>query len=154
MARRSHRSYTPRMRISRLAAAAVIAAALAACAGPRSRIKKHQADFDSYPPAVQQKIRAGQVDVGFTDQQVSLALGRPDRVYSRKTATSQQEVWAYGGGGYGPQIGFGLGMGSGAGPGFYSGGIAVASDPSIDRGERVRVVFENGTVVAVESRRK
>ena len=78
--------------------AALIAAALAGCAGPRQRIKKHQAEFDSYTPEIQQKIRAGQVDVGFTDRQVALALGRPDRVYSRKTASAdriglRQRAW-------------------------------------------------------------
>ena len=142
------------MKSSRLAAAALIEAALAACAGPSSRIKKHQADFDSYPPKIQEMIRAGQVDVGFTDQQVSLALGRPDRVYSRKTAAAQQEVWAYGGGGAGPRVGVGVGMGGGAGPSFYGGDIALESEPDIDRGERVRIVFQNGVGVAVESRRK
>ena len=131
-------------------AAAAFAAALAACAGPQSRIKKHQAEFDSYPPAVQQKIRAGQVDTGFTDRQVALALGRPDRVYARKTASAQQEVWAYGGAG--PHVGIGVGVGLGAGP--LGGGIGVDSEPEIDRGESIRVVLQNGAVVAVESRRK
>jgi hypothetical protein len=136
------------MRFSRFAAAALFAAALAACAGPQSRIKRHQAEFDSYPPAVQQKIRAGQVDVGFTDRQVALALGRPDRVYSRKTASAQQEVWVYGGGG--SHAGIGMGFGMGMGPGV----IAVDSGPDIDSGERVRVVLQDGGVVSVEDRRK
>jgi hypothetical protein len=142
------------MKTKRYLLAALILAALAGCAGPRERIKKHQAEFDAYSPEVQQKIRNGEVDVGFTDRQVALALGRPDRVYSRKTAAADQEVWAYGGGGPGPRVGIGLGMGAGAGPGFYSGGLAVATEPDIDRGERVRIVFQNGVVVAVESRRK
>jgi hypothetical protein len=142
------------MKTKRYLSAALIVAALAGCAGPPQRIKKHQAEFDAYSPEIQQKIRAGQVDVGFTDRQVALALGRPDRVYSRKTTTADQEVWAYGGGGPGPRVGIGLGIGAGAGPGFYSGGLSVASEPDIDRGERERVVFQNGVVIAVESRRK
>ena len=142
------------MKAERFLAAALVATALAACAGPSSRIKKHQAEFDAYPADVQQKIRAGQVDVGFTDQQAAMALGRPDRIYARKTAAAQQEVWAYGGGGSRVGVGLGLGMGAGAGPGFYSGGIAVDSEPGIDRGERVRVVLQSGVVVAVESRQK
>ena len=142
------------MKASRFAAAALFAAALAACSGPASRIKKHQADFDSYPPEIQQKIRAGEVEVGFTDRQVAMALGRPDRIYARKTAASQQEVWAYGGPGGGPRVGVGMGIGMGGGPGYYGGGMALATEPEIDRGERVRVVFQDGVVVAVESRRK
>jgi hypothetical protein len=143
------------MKLERLLLAALFATALAACAGPSSRIKKRQAEFDAYPADVQKKIRAGQVDVGFTDQQVALALGRPDRIYARKTAAAAQEVWAYGGA-YGSRVGvgLGLGLGMGAGPGFYGGGFSVESDPGIDHGERTRVVLQNGVVVSVESRQK
>jgi hypothetical protein len=141
------------MNAERLLLAGLLAAALAACAGPSSRIKKRQAEFDAYPADVQAKIRAGQVDVGFTDQQVALALGRPDRIYERKTANAQQEVWAYGGA-YGSRVGVGFGLGMGGGPGFYGGGVGVETEPGIDHGERTRVVLQNGVVVAVESRQK
>jgi hypothetical protein len=143
------------MKAERVLAAVLVATALAACAGPSSRIKKHQAEFNSYPPAVQQKIRDGQVDVGFTDEQVAMALGRPDRIYERKTTKAVQEVWAYGAAS-GSRVGFGVGtgMGAGAGPGYYSGGIAVDSGPGIDHGERTRVVLQDGVVVSVESRSK
>ncbi len=146
--------YTPEMKASRLISAACCALALAACSGPQSRVKKHQAEFDSYPPEIQRKILAGQVDVGFTDQQVSLALGRPDRVYTRKTETGEQDVWAYGGEGLGPQLTGGLGMTAGAGPGFYSAGIPIESEPDVDLRERVRIVLRKGVVIAVETRRK
>ena len=141
------------MKVERLLLTALLATALTACAGPSSRIKKHQAEFDAYPADVQKNIRAGQADVGFTDRQVALALGRPDRIYARKTAAATQEVWAYGGA-YGSRVGVGLGLGMGAGPGFYSGGIAMDSEPGIDHGERTRVVLQNGVVVSVESRQK
>jgi hypothetical protein len=144
------------MKASALTAAALLAAALAACASPASRIREHQAEFDAYPPAVQRKIRDGQVDLGFTRRQVTLALGRPDRVYNRKIASAaQQEVWGYGTGVTGPRAVDGPGPGPGAaGPGFYGGGIGAAGDPGIDRGESVRVVFQDGLVVAFDSRRK
>lgn len=139
------------MKVQRsLPTALLLAAVLAACAGPSSRIKKHQAEFDSYPADVQKKIRAGQADVGFTDQQVALALGRPDRIYSRKTQTGQQEVWAYGSA-YGSSVGVGMGIGTG-GPGYSVGGAVVNSGPG--GGERTRVVLQNGVVVAVESRQQ
>ena len=139
------------MKTERLLLSALLAGALAACAGPSSRIKKHQAEFDSYPADVQQKIRAGQVDVGFTDQQVAMALGRPDRGYARKTADVQQEVWAYGGS-YGSHVGVGFGLGLGGGPGYTTGGVMVDPGPGIDHGERVRGILQSGVVVAVESR--
>lgn len=141
------------MKVERLLLTALFATVLAACAGPSSRIKKHQSEFDAYPADVQKKIRVGQVDVGFTDQQVALALGRPDRIYARKTAAATQEVWAYGGA-YGSRGGLGLGLGMGAGPGFYGGDLSADSEPGIDRGERTRVVLQNGVVVSVENRQK
>lgn len=139
------------MNVERLILAALLAAALGACSGPASRIKKHQAEYDSYPADVQQKIRAGQVDVGFTDRQVAMALGRPDRIYARKTTDVQQEVWAYGGS-YGSHVSVGFGLGTGGGPGYTAGGVMVDPGPGIDHGERVRVILQSGVVVAVESR--
>jgi hypothetical protein len=128
---------------------------LSSCSTPERRIKNNQTAFDTYPREIQDSIRAGRVDVGFTPEQTLMALGKPDRTYSRKTATVAQEVWAYGRGPSGrPGIGFGLGMSSG-GSSVYGGGISVGTG---DRGyyedERVRVVFEAGKVVSVESRDK
>jgi len=141
------------MDAERLVLTALVAIFLAACAGPSSRIKKHQAEFDAYPADVQRKIRAGQVDVGFTDRQVAIALGRPDRIYARKTAAVQQEVWAYGGS-YGSHVGVGFAVGGGTGSGYTSGGVLVDPGPGIDHGERVRVILQSGVVVAVESRQR
>jgi hypothetical protein len=140
----------------KLLTAALIAASLAACAGPQSRIKKQQTLFDAYPPAVQQKIRDGQADVGFTKEQVTMALGRPDRTYTRKTAAAEQEVWAYGVSDGGPRLSLGFGMGFGGGAGMSAGGIGVetGAGPEGDDRARVRVVFQDGKVFSVESRRK
>ena len=134
-----------------LLSSAVLAAALAACAGPESRIRRHRAEFDSYPASVQQKIRDGQADVGFTKEQAALALGRPDRVYTSKSAGSEQETWVYGAGGSGPRVGLGFGMMSG---GPVSMGTGIDIDPEADRGERLRVVFQDGAVVRVDLRRR
>jgi hypothetical protein len=152
MALRGARAYTEVMKISRFMAAALVSSLLTACTGPDTRIKTHQAAFDSYPPPVQQKIRRGQADVGFTKEQVTMAMGRPDRVYSRKTAASDQEVWAYGMGSGGPRAGFGFGVGAGGpGPAFSGAGAGIAVDPE-DQGELIRVVFQGGKVVGVENR--
>lgn len=121
--------------------------AAAACATPESRIKRHKAAFDAYPAEVQERIRAGQVDVGFTREQVELALGRPDRKYARQTAAAAQDVWAYGAGSVRPSLSLGFGMGSGGG-GFYGGGLGVGSKAG--REDRARVVFQDGAVVSVE----
>ena len=128
-------------------------AAFTACAGRERRIKSNQEAFDSYPPAVQEAISAGKVEVGFSPEQTLMALGKPDRRYSRKTAASAQEVWAYGRGGSGRTgLGVGLGVFSG-GPTIYSGGISVGGGGDAYRQEELsRVVFEGGKVVSVERR--
>src|SRR5258708_4829348 len=110
------------MKSSVMLRCAVFASILSACASPQSRIKRHQAEFDAYPTAVQQKIRDGQADVGFTSEQVALALGRPDRRYTRKAAAATQEVWVYGYGSGVTSVGLGFGMAS-RGLSAFGGGV-------------------------------
>lgn len=71
------------------------AAVLCSCNTPGSRIKKNPELFNSFPPEVQEKIKSGQADIGFTREMAEMALGNPDRVYTRKTAAGETEVWAY-----------------------------------------------------------
>src|SRR5579872_5715287 len=82
--------------LSTLCAAAVLAA-LAGCATPTpdDRIAAHQASFSSWPADVQAQVRAGEVAVGFTPEQVLVALGEPNL---RTTAAGPQgvtDVWVY-----------------------------------------------------------
>ena len=130
----------------------VLAATLSACQPPQSRIKKNQAAFDAFPPEVQQAIREGRAEVGFTSEQAVMAIGKPDRVYTQKTAASNQEVWEYGVGG-GSSVGLGFGMSSMGGASGYGTGIGLSSDV-MDPRARMRVVMENGKVVGVERRKK
>ncbi|MCM2305363.1 MAG: hypothetical protein NDJ72_11715 [Elusimicrobia bacterium] len=130
----------------------MLAAALAACQSPQSRIKKNQAAFDAFPPEVQTAIREGRAEIGFTEQQVLIALGKPGRVYSQKTATTTQEVWEYGVGG-GPSVGLGFGMSSMGGGSSYGTGVGVATD-AVDPRAQTRVILEDKKVVAVERRVK
>ncbi len=66
-----------------------------ACSTTDSRIKKHQTEFDAYPPEIQDSIRKGLVNPGFTEDMVFMALGDPDRKYTRITATQRISVWSY-----------------------------------------------------------
>lgn len=127
---------------------AVLVAIAAACSSPSARIRRQKAAFDAYPPAVQERIRAGQVEVGYTPEQVTLALGKPDRKYVRKTASGAQDVWGYAVGSSRPRMGLNLGMGSWGGRGAMSGGVGVESEAAHD--ERARIVFEDSRVVSVE----
>ncbi len=123
--------------------------ALAGCASLDSRISKNQAAFDSWPVEVRSAIRAGQVKIGFTPEQVRVALGDPHRVYSRESEEGEAEVWAYFESG--PKFSFGVGVGSGGYGGGMGGGVAVSQSRNhLD--EAKRIVFENGAVVAIEAR--
>ena len=64
---------------------------LAACGGPKARIKDNQNLFDTYPPEVQAMIKSGQIGQGFDQTQVYMALGTPEK----KQLQDDTEVWLY-----------------------------------------------------------
>ena len=126
-----------------------LALIISGCATTESRISKNQAAFDAWPSEVQSSIRAGKVKIGFTTEQVRVALGEPNRVYSRQSAEGESEVWAYFESG--PKFSIGVGVGSGG----YSGGAAGGAryDRTENRfDEATRVVFTDGLVVSIEER--
>lgn len=129
----------------------LLALLFSACASPASRIKKNRAAFDSWPPAVQAAVREGRADVGFTKEQVETALGKPDRVYTRKEGGAEQEVWSWGTASPRTGVGFGVGIGSRGG---YGGGIGVGTGDGYAREESARVVFQGGSAISVESRKR
>ena len=122
-------------------------ALLAGCSNPESRIAEHRAVFGKYSPEVQQKIRAGQVEVGFTQEMVLLSLGEPARKFIRKTATGEAEVWGYDDNR--PQFSFGVGLGSGGRHSAMGGGVGISTG-GYDPDEKVRVEFRAGVVTEVE----
>jgi len=127
--------------------AGLLALLLVACAStPQQRIAEQRSAFDAYPPAVQQQIRRGQVAVGFTPDMVRLALGKPDRVVTRTSASGSSELWIYRN--HAPLLGFSLGFGS-FGGGFGS-GVGVGTSTGGSGAERSRVTFERGRVTHVE----
>ncbi len=65
------------------------------CSTPGRRIARYPELFESFPPAVQGKVREGEIGVGFTKEMVYLALGAPDRSYARETESGVSEVWTY-----------------------------------------------------------
>jgi hypothetical protein len=122
----------------------------AGCSTLGSRITQSQEEFNSWPTEVQDKILAGQVDFGFTPAQVFVALGEPQRKYTRSTEQGMSEVWAYTGGGSGFSIG--LGLGTGRGSTSYGGGVAYDTSRRGSDDERLRIVFQDGRVTSLESR--
>lgn len=75
-----------------------------------------------------------------------MALGDPDRRYTRTTAQGTSEVWAYRD--RAPRISLGLGIGGGGGSTAVGAGVGLTSGDRAD--DRVRVIFEQGRVSAIE----
>jgi hypothetical protein len=123
-------------------------ALLAGCSTPDSRIAEHRAAFDRFPEEVQHKIRAGQVDVGFTPEMVLMALGEPDRKYSRQSAGGATEVWGYVESR--SHFSFGIGVGSGGRHSSVGGGVAVSTG-GYAPDEKMRVEFRDGKVSAIDA---
>jgi len=145
-----------------LLCAAFLVLVFSGCSTPAGRISKNQDAFDSWPVEVREKVRAGQVDLGFTPAQVLVALGKPTRTYAHKSENGEAEIWAYSGKSgkwpVGLSVGLGVGRSSGGwGRGTHtSGGIGVSTGSgsygSGSADEALRVIFEGGVVVAVEAR--
>jgi hypothetical protein len=70
-------------------------ALLAGCSSPQTRIDKEPEVFAKLNATDQQLIREGKVAIGFSREMVRLALGDPDRVYTRTDASGANEAWAY-----------------------------------------------------------
>lgn len=69
---------------------------LSGCSTPSSRIKKNPELFEQLSPEVQAEVKLGKIDVGYPRDAVQLALGTPNRQYSRKiTGGKTIEVWSY-----------------------------------------------------------
>lgn len=123
----------------------------AGCSTTNSRISKNQALFDSYPVATQSTIRAGEVAVGFTPEQVRMSLGDPDREATIETEAGKQIVWQYFKSK--PGVGLSLGVGTMIGGGSSVGtGVGVSSGSGNKHLEK-SIVFDRktGKVSQVES---
>ena len=83
------------MKIVPLMILASTAILMTGCATPEYRIKQNQALFDSFSPEEQAEIRLGKVKVGFNAEMAKIALGEPDRTYTRTTEQGVTKVWAY-----------------------------------------------------------
>ena len=128
----------------------VVAAALGwgGCATtPETRVEKNAAAVASWPADVQAQVRAGKVAIGFTAEQVRVAVGEPDRALKRTDATGVRDVWVYFDDA--PRFSFGVGVGSSGHGSGVGGGVSVGSGGRHER-ERMRQTFENGKVSAIE----
>lgn len=120
-----------------------------ACSSVDSRVKDHQGAFATWPADVQEKVRAGKVEMGFTREMVEVALGKPDRQASRTTDRGAAEVWIYAD--KGPRFSIGLGVGSSRGSTGVGGGVTLGDDFRDE--ENMRVIFDGNVVSAIETRK-
>ena len=135
------------MRFTRWTAAALVFCACASTT-PQSRIRANQAEFSQYPKQVQDKIRAGQVDNGFTPEMVLLALGKPERRRTNASDKGPSETWTYRQMITAPAMNVALGAGGAPGVEGYGAGVGGNEQENI---ERTRVTFLNGLVSGVTS---
>ncbi len=128
--------------------AVLLVSALIACNSTGSRIRSQQELFDSYPPDVQANLRNGLIEVGYSQEMVQMALGRPERKAERQSEGGLVEVWTY----RESVPGFSVGMGSG---GYVGSGVAIGTGVSVGESarseDRAWVEFSEGRVVRFET---
>ena len=120
-----------------------MAVALAGCSTTGSRIREQQAVFDGYPEHVQQNLRAGVIEVGYTPEMVFIALGEPERKAERVTGEGASQVWTWWT--HSPGIGFGLGSWSSVGSRVGL-GTGISLGDRAQREEQTVVEFVSGRV--------
>src|SRR5687768_1133055 len=139
----------------RLAGIIGCAVVLAGCSTVDSRIAKNRDAFNTWPPAVQDKVVVGKIDIGFTPEQVRVAIGEPDRVFTRTSADGTSQIWSYRD--RGPRFGFGVGVGMGSvgSRGGTFGGVGLGTGGGYHEDEKMGIVFDpTGRVSAIETRNR
>ncbi len=117
---------------------------------PQSRISEHRETYRRFPSEVQRKISAGEVEIGFTEEMVMLALGKPGRKFTHAGSEGESEVWVYFK--REPHVSIGFGVSSGG----YSGvstGVSMSTAANADD-EVMRVVFHEEKLSSIETRTK
>lgn len=128
----------------------LLALLLGGCSSLSSRIERNREVYNTYPLEVREMIAAGEVGLGFTAEQVTIVLGKPDRTYTRTTPDGTSEVWAYRA--KRPRFSIGLGVSSGGGSTRMGTGVGVSTGEPHDD-EHTRVVLTHGHVTAIEQTR-
>lgn len=141
-----------------LAAAAGVALFAAGCSTtPETRIRDNPEAFTRLSPEDQELVRQGKVAIGFDKETVQLAVGEPDRIWSRVDTEGATEAWSYTTyetmGGYPLYRGF-YHRYHRYYPGWYDPFYPYfpyyESYPSRRDREVFKVVFKEGRVIAVE----
>jgi hypothetical protein len=130
--------------------------ALAGCLTQQQLIERRIGEkagfFAALPAESQQRLRAGKLEAGDSQDAAWIVYGRPDRVFQKATAAATNEVWSY--------VTQEFTAGDEARPvshpirtsrGWWSTDTLWAPSPSLDRYEYLRIEFEGGRVLSVQS---
>jgi len=112
---------------------------ISACSTPNQRIEKYGPQFNSYTPAEQSLIRSGQIAVGFDEDQVRMALGKPSHIKSDTSSNGTRYIWTYNE--LEPDYNIFNSVGISTRGGGVGAGIGVSGTPTRSK-LRKRVVFE------------
>jgi hypothetical protein len=123
-----------------------VAVASAGCSTTGSRIRDRQAVFDEYPEHVQQNLRAGVIEVGYTPEMVFIALGEPDRKSEVVTGEVVSQIWTW----WTRSPGIGFGLGSFRSMGSVGLGTGISVGDRAQREEQAVVEFVSGRVRSFE----
>lgn len=118
--------------------------ALAGCAGTKveDRIDQGMVDFDSWSLEVQEAVREGRIEVGFTKEQVEMAWGKPDFINQERLNGELAEHWVW------EKNSMPISIGIGVGGWGRSGGVGGSVGTTVGGEHRVlkSVWFQDGVV--------
>jgi len=72
-----------------------LGAILVGCSTVDTRIQEKSAVFNSLDPQIQDRLKQGLIDVGYTSDMVYIALGKPNEVHNKTTDKGTETTWVY-----------------------------------------------------------
>jgi len=131
---------------------------VAGCSTPAARISRNRETFDAFPTEIQEQVRVGRIEMGYSKDMVYIALGRPRRIYDRHSPDRTTEIWAYTGlrfgGGFHHPIDTGHVFRDAEGDVHYVYGVTWVTVDDREEFEALRVEFEDDKVTSIESLRR
>ncbi len=115
------------MKADKIIVCALSLVLLSACSTTNSRIRQQQELFDSYPPATQAAIQNSEINLGFTENMVHMALGKPSHTATQATTDGTLTTLSFSK--KRPGLGISIGGGSFGGSTGISGGVGVSTPP-------------------------
>ncbi|HLS29007.1 MAG TPA: hypothetical protein VK041_10180, partial [Opitutales bacterium] len=68
---------------------------LGGCSTPQKRAREYPEMMAALSPEEREMVESGEVNVGFSEEMVLVALGEPDRRFTERSAGGEREIWVY-----------------------------------------------------------